>query len=351
MPTIFILYLFNYLDRNNIAQAKLDSFSKGLGLKGNNYRRPYILMQLPSNMILTKVRPSLYIPFWVCIWACVSAATAGTHNFGGLIGVRLVLGKELAFRYSFLYSGPVLATATSGLLAAAIFAGLGGAHGLPGWRWLFIIEGAVTLVCGVLALFLLPGLPGQHTGSARWLFNEEEQQLAVNRMKSDAVSNQEDNTSLRHCLRLAVTDIKMWMFALIMCSSQSIYGFNYFYPSIVDDRRKERGFHVLTPVLVAIVSFVISVATLNIPVRYFASFLYISGIFGANAVVFSWAATTVSDTAQKKACAMAVINITGQMGSVWSPFFFHDNEAPRYITAMILLLAFAVLEFVLLCLS
>ena len=49
-------------------------------------------MQIPSNMILTKVRPSLYMPFWVCVWSCISAATAGTTSFGGLVAVRFCLG-------------------------------------------------------------------------------------------------------------------------------------------------------------------------------------------------------------------------------------------------------------------
>lgn len=51
-----------------------------------------MLMQLPSNMLLTKVRPSLYIPFWVCVWSCVSAATAGVHSYQGLVAVRFFLG-------------------------------------------------------------------------------------------------------------------------------------------------------------------------------------------------------------------------------------------------------------------
>jgi hypothetical protein len=134
-------------------------------------------MQIPSNMILTKVRPSLYMPFWVCVWSCISAATAGTTSFGGLVAVRFCLGiaeapffpgitphptvldrlhlrarlqtgntdhfsyrhpfymlscwynqKELALRTAILYSGLVLATAFSGLLAAGIFAGLDGAR-------------------------------------------------------------------------------------------------------------------------------------------------------------------------------------------------------------------------------
>ena len=54
VPMIWVLYLFNYLDRNNIAQAKLSSFEKDLGLKGNQFNVAvsilnvgYMLMQLP----------------------------------------------------------------------------------------------------------------------------------------------------------------------------------------------------------------------------------------------------------------------------------------------------------------
>ncbi|KAF4908277.1 putative transporter [Colletotrichum viniferum] len=69
VPVVWILYLFNYLDRNNIAQARLSTFEKDLGLTGNQFNVAvsilnigYMLMQLPSNMLLTRTRPSLYIP-------------------------------------------------------------------------------------------------------------------------------------------------------------------------------------------------------------------------------------------------------------------------------------------------
>lgn len=111
-------------------------------------------MQLPSNMILTRVRPSLYMPFWVCVWSCISAATAGANSYSHLVIIRFFLGiaeapffpgafyllscwytrKELGLRTAVLYSGLVLATAFSGLIAAGIFSGLDGARGLAGWK-------------------------------------------------------------------------------------------------------------------------------------------------------------------------------------------------------------------------
>lgn len=191
-----------------------------------------MLMQLPSNMLLTRVRPSVFLPICICAWSCVSAATAAVHNFGGLVAVRFFLGiceapffpgafyllscwytkKELALRTAVLYSGLVLATAFSGLLAAGIFSGLSGALGLSGWHWLFIIEGAASLVAGLLAFFMLPDFPESDTGSTKWLLSNEERELAVERILRDQVSNQESDHSVFYGLKLTVKDYRVWVF-------------------------------------------------------------------------------------------------------------------------------------------
>lgn len=91
-------------------------------------------------MLLTRTRPSIYIPFWTALWSIVSAATAGAGNYTHLIVIRFFLGiaeapffpgamyllscwyprKELALRTAILYSGVLLATAFSGLNAAGV---------------------------------------------------------------------------------------------------------------------------------------------------------------------------------------------------------------------------------------
>jgi len=189
-------------------------------------------MQLPSNMILTRVRPSLYIPACVAVWSCVSAATAASHNYHGLIAVRFILGvaeapfwpgaffmlsswytrAELALRTAVLYSGLVLATAVSGLIAAGVFAGLDGVHGLAGWQWLFIIEGALSFAMAGGAVLLLPDFPESTTGSARWLLTEEERKLAIDRIARDRVSAPEADRSVWFGLKLAVRDYRTWVF-------------------------------------------------------------------------------------------------------------------------------------------
>ena len=127
----------------------------------------------------------------------------------------------------------------------------------------------------------------------------------------------------------------------MLCSNHTAYGFNNFYPSIVQgfrlgsdtmtllltappylvgvllsfltayssDHSRERGFHVAVPMLVAIVGFAISVGRLNVAARYFASFLYIRGCFAANAIVFSWTALTLNQTPEKRTCAATMVNL------------------------------------------
>lgn len=106
----------------------------------------------------------------------------------------------------------MLATAFSGLLAAGILAGLENTLGLPGWRWLFIIEGGASLVAGLASFFLLPDFVESETGSTKWLLNETERRVSIDRMKRDAISNQDINHSLIHGLKLAAMDPKTWLF-------------------------------------------------------------------------------------------------------------------------------------------
>uniref|UniRef100_A0A8H7KB78 Major facilitator superfamily (MFS) profile domain-containing protein n=1 Tax=Bionectria ochroleuca TaxID=29856 RepID=A0A8H7KB78_BIOOC len=379
VPMVWLLYLFNYLDRNNIAQARLSSFEKDLGLKGNEFNVAvsilnigYMLMQLPSNMLLTRTRPSLYIPFWTALWSIVSAATAAASNYQHLLVIRFFLGiaeapffpgamhllscwyprKELARRTAILYSGVLLATAFSGLIAAGVLSGLEGARGIAGWQWLFIIEGAGSFGAALL--------------------------VAVERIKRDRVSLPEEDNSVWTGLKLAAKDIRTWVFVVMLTANHSAYGFNNFFPTIVQgfqlgnktltlvltappyllatvvafltawssDRRKDRGFHIAVPQAVACIGFIISVSTLNNAARYTAAFLYICGCFSSNAMVFSWASSTLNQTVEKRACATAIINLLSQLGNIWSPYFFPSTDGPRYVKANILMMAFSALSVV-----
>lgn len=161
LPTLFILLILNYLDRNGLALARVQGVDVDLGLVNNQFNTAisvffagYIVGQIPSNLILPKVRPSLYLPGFVALWGVISASTAAADNFSHLVVIRFFLGlaeapyfpgvlfllsswytkKELAFRTSILYTGAHLSGAFAGLIAAGVQSGLDGAKGLESWR-------------------------------------------------------------------------------------------------------------------------------------------------------------------------------------------------------------------------
>jgi hypothetical protein len=206
-----------------------------------------------------------------------------------------------------------MATAFSGLIAAGIFAGLDGAHGLAGWQWLYIMEGAISFALGLLAYFVMPDLPEATTGSQRWLLTPEEREVALERIAADRIA-QDSNRSAWFGLRLAVTDYRTWTFFLMLIANHAAYGFKYFYPEIVKgfnlgsttltlvltappycltphlpfQRSKKRSIATIAlPMCLAICEFVISVATLNVLARYVASFMYVVCCFAANGFVYS----------------------------------------------------------------
>jgi MFS family permease len=154
MPCLLGMIVLNYLDRNALPNTAISVLFAG-----------YIALQIPSNMLLTRVRPSIYLPVCMALWGVVSACTALVHNFNGLVVTRFFLGfmeapyfpgalfllsswytrRELATRTAVLYTGSLLSSGFGGLVGAGVQYGLDGVHGLESWRWLFILEGSVTV--------------------------------------------------------------------------------------------------------------------------------------------------------------------------------------------------------------
>lgn len=300
--------------------------------------------------------------------------------------------RELAHRTALLYSGLVLAQAFSGLIAAGVFSGMSGLAGIAGWKWLLILEVALSAFFALTAYFILPNYPHSRNGSAMWSMTEDMRRIAVARIQADRVENSGDSTVWQG-LRLALTDPKTY---ILVCHTfhklygntdmdqifmnifmTSSYGFNNFFPTMVrgfgmgsstivlvltappyilgtivsfcvtwsSDRKKERGYHIMVNNCISIVGFIISVATLNTAARYTAAFLYISGSFSANALVYTWAVSSLGQTPEKRAAGGAIVNICGHLGNVMSPYFFPGSDSPRYTMAMILQIVFAGLTF------
>lgn len=100
LPPIGILYILNYIDRQNLSAAKLQGITEDLNMTTEQFATAisilfvgYLPFQIPSNLIITKIsRPGMYICTAVVIWGAISAATAAVHNYGQLLAVRAILG-------------------------------------------------------------------------------------------------------------------------------------------------------------------------------------------------------------------------------------------------------------------
>ncbi|EKJ72786.1 hypothetical protein NXS19_012892 [Fusarium pseudograminearum] len=402
MPCVWCLYFFNYLDRASIGHARLSSFDADLGLVGSNFSSAvsilslgYVLGQLPSNMMITKIRPSLYLCLMAIVWSGVSVATVGVSSYSGLMGVRFALGlveapllpgaiyllgcwytrKEIAFRMAILYSAQTIAFCSAGLIAAATYATLEQKHGLAGWQWLFIILATAGAGSAMICIWFIPDYPTSTTGSAMWTMTEDMRKVAAARVIADRPSTTEGKTGAWEGLKLSVRDPKLYILTLMNITISAAYGFSNFYPSIVrglaadwgygpvialvltappyifaalgsyvnawhSDKVKERGLHYAIPVAVACSGFIICLATTDARARYGASFIYVGGMYIANPLIMGYVSGALAKTPEKRAVSVALCNLLSQIGNFTAPFMFVAKEEPRYISAFIGMMAF-----------
>lgn len=172
------------MQRQSISVAPLGGLSRDLRLVGTQFSTAisvhyagYIIGQIPSNLILTRTRPSWTMATAVLLGGAITLCMVVVKDFTGLVLQRLFLGiiaapvwpgtlyvassfykrKELGTRVSILYSSNILSTAFQGLIAAPIFSELGGSRGLGGWQWMYIILGtAAGSIAGMLRPHSVP---------------------------------------------------------------------------------------------------------------------------------------------------------------------------------------------------
>ncbi|KAK9359797.1 major facilitator superfamily domain-containing protein [Lipomyces starkeyi] len=383
IPTLWVMYFCNFILTH-----------QDLKLHGNQYNTAisilfcgYFIGQIPSNMILTRVRPSVYLAGFTIIWSLVSGLMAVVHDYKGLLLTRFFLGfveapfypgalyllsifytkKELSLRIALFYTGNIAANAFCGLIAAAVFATLDNVHGLAGWRWLFIITGVVSFGIGLLSLFALPDTP-----LTTWWLSEEERQLAHDRVKRDTTEHV-GSTSICNGLQKAVKDYRTWLFCFNMNMQVSAESFKNFFPSVVQTlgfnttvtlaltcppyvvsgfagttlswssgKRNERTWHMIIGTFLDVVGFAMAASTTNIAVRYVGMVIFVSFSSGVNGICLGWAASTLGQTPEKKAISMALINMLSNISSVYTPYLWPSSDAPRYITGMSSSAAFSV---------
>ncbi|KAF5497893.1 MFS transporter prlL [Colletotrichum siamense] len=400
-PVMIILFILNFIDRNNFANARLSGLEKDLKLTDVQYQTcisvllsGYVAMQIPSNMILNKLkRPSWYLCGCVAVWGVISAATGAVRGFSSAVVCRFLLGcveasffpgsllflsrwynrREMQLRVTILNSGNLAAQGFGGLIAAGILADMEGAAGLRAWRWLFIVEGAVTVALAGVALFILPDYPK----TTSWL-TEEERRVAQDRLALDeglaGGSAEDEDVTAMQGLIMACKDVKVWLLGLAYHATIMGLSFVFFFPTITQglgygqtvtllltappwifavlvslpnawhaDKTGERFFHYFVPLLMCMVGYIISATTTTTAPRYVSLFLMTVG-FASGFVILAWISNTIPRPAAKKAAAIAMVNAMGNIGSIPGSYIWPAKYGPYYVEsfgAEIALLGFA----------
>ncbi|KAI6046795.1 allantoate permease [Pisolithus marmoratus] len=214
------------LDRFNVNQANSSTFLTDLNLTtddfnlGNSiFRLTFLCAELPSQLVSKRVGPDRWIPTQICLWSLVSLSQFWLTGRTSFLACRALLGAlqggfipdlllylsyfytktELPIRLALLWMSTDLCNIVSSFLAFGILH-LDGAAGKAGWRWLFLIEGGITLLIGVAAIFNMPASPTQTKTWFRpngW-FTEREEVIMVNRILRDDPTKA---INLRYCLQ------------------------------------------------------------------------------------------------------------------------------------------------------
>ncbi|KAK6064274.1 major facilitator superfamily transporter [Seiridium cupressi] len=369
-PILWFMYFWNYTDRGFMAQARLNSLERDLNMSGDDFNTAvsiltvgYVLMQIPSNMLLTRVRPGLYLASCALVWSLISACTGFVNSYGALIACRFLLG---------FFEAPMAGLSFANLIAAGVFKGLDGVRGQAGWRWLLFIEGAASGVTAVAAFWLLPD--SEH--KTRWL-SEEERQLAHERMEKDQPVDSHQRESVWAALRYAVQDRRTWLFCAIQNFHYAGLSFINFLPTVIQTLNfgntvalllacppyicagvatvflgwssghfHERTIHVTIGLTIAVIGFSIAASTLNPAGRYVACFIFPIGAYSVNSAIVGWIATTLSQSREKKAVALAMTNVSAQIAQVYGAYLWPKTDGPRYVIGFSTSAAFSVLSII-----
>ncbi|EAW12293.1 putative MFS transporter [Aspergillus clavatus NRRL 1] len=208
-----VMFFGLQVDRGNLVQAVSDNLLDDLNLTTNDYNTgntvfyvSFLLAELPSQLISKKLGPDRWIPIQMTLWSIVAAAQCALTGKSSFLATRALLGileggfiPDIVLWLSYFYTGRELPTRLSIFWTAlsvttiiTSFMAFGLLHmrgvlGWAGWRWLFLIEGLITLLVGLTSFFKMPA---SAVDTKKWFrpkgwFTDREVRIVVNRVLRD----------------------------------------------------------------------------------------------------------------------------------------------------------------------
>lgn len=374
-----LIYLLSYIDRSNAGNAKLFGALEDLGISGQQWNTAlavffitYSAGGIPAMIALKRWGPKLWLPILLTSVGVVLVCSGLQHNMGGWTAFRIILGlveagifpgcsfvltawyspDELHSRMTLFYSGASLAGAFSGLLAYAI-GQLDGTWGYHGWRFIYVIEGTLSVVVGLLAfIFVYPSPENVKS----WLSDDERRFLVLRHKFSaggESAIGEKEEFDWKYA-RQAFKSMHIYAIALMeftLCVV--VYGASFILPTVIAnlgysaaraqamtvppyafacivtvasgflaDRYQKRMLSVLLPNLLAALGFVIILASVHnkhaTGVTLWGVFFVVGGLYPISPAVTAWISLNTAGS-MKRAVSIGSMIAFSQLGGVSLP--------------------------------
>ncbi|KAH8107550.1 MFS general substrate transporter [Phellopilus nigrolimitatus] len=383
MPIVCLMYLFAYLDRSNLGNARLQGLPQD-ALGGDPTGQlfdwvnsvfffPYVILQVPATILMKLFPPRIWLGISASAWGTCSTLMSTGFSFPGLIVARMFLGafeacfgpaiplylsyfytkNEMGLRMAYFFGFAAVAGAFGGLIAF----GVQQAHAaIANWRLLFIVEGIPAVMMSLVAVFFLPDRPEMTS-----FLNENERSIAVSRMNR-ATSGDTGLTIKKPHIMMALRDWRIYFGGLVYFGANcALASISAFLPTIIttfgytnsraqlltvppyavsavvlvltsyaSDRTQSRGLYMAGANVVGAVGYVLLLTVIDTRVRYFATFCITSGTYTTIGLAMAWYSHNLGSET-KRATGIPMLMAIGQCGSVLGSHLYPSTEGPQYI--------------------
>ncbi|KIW47398.1 uncharacterized protein PV06_00096 [Exophiala oligosperma] len=384
IPWLTLLYLASFLDRTNVGNAKIEGLQEDLKMTNNQYNLGlaiffivYAIFEPLTNVLLKRLRPSVFIPVITIAWGICTTTLGLVHNFGGFLTTRAFLGltegglypaviyflscwykrSELGIRMAFFVSAASLAGSFGSLLAAAI-AKMDGVGGKAGWAWIFILEGLATVVLGVISFWMVHDFPDKAT-----FLSDAERKRVIRRLTIDQQSSVHDESWNKQYLVASLTDWKTYIGALTYTGAgASTYAFSLFLPTVIKelgytstraqllsvppyalaaimsvaigylaDRTRARGICNICMALIAAGGFSMLLGAEAAGTRYAGVFLGAMGLYPCLANTLTWLSNNLEGV-YKRGLTLGIVIMWNNLNGTVSANIYRGSDAPDFPT-------------------
>ncbi|KAK4232010.1 general substrate transporter [Podospora fimiseda] len=384
--TVGILYCVSLMDRTNLGAAQIAGMAGDLNLIDNRYSIislvffiSYILFQPPSTIVCRKVGPRPFIALITVLWGGCMIGMGFVKTWEQMAGMRVILGVleagffpscvyllstwytryEVGKRNSVFYLIGSMSSAFAGILAYGIMQ-MAGLANLNGWRWIFIIEGIITVLLGIGGYWLLVDFPDSKRDNWSFLGSEEKEWVCA-RVHADRGDVKIQPFSLVKYMR-AATDYKIWLYAMIFFNTTTVtYALAYFLPTILrgslgftvgeaqclvappyafaaivtyatgwfGDKYRLRGPVIIFNCILCLIGIPIMGFVANAKVRYFGVFLVTAGANANVPAALSYQANNIRGQWKRAFCSASFV-MFGGIGGIAGSLVFRNQDAPAY---------------------